>query len=174
MMADGITAKGIVELLARKHHDDIFVAECKTGSSYMARRGKGEMQQMDAWAMTKSWSTSTAYGYEVKVSYWRKWLLDKKERQDIGHRASRKLADAYNAIRCENNLLKDKLAADEEFRRALRKRGLDPDDGTLWDVQRAVDEKIKGVPRELMQAIGVVKRHIEWAERAMSCLEGKE
>jgi len=52
----------IKKLLEVRHNKDVFVTECKTGSS-----GAG-MQSLDAWAMKKSYSKPLIVGYEIKVS----------------------------------------------------------------------------------------------------------
>ncbi len=56
------TAKEIKDLLALKHSSDLFIPECKTGSS-----AKGCLR-MDAWVMRKSWANYATIGYEIKVS----------------------------------------------------------------------------------------------------------
>ena len=56
------TADQIVEALAAKHANDVFVAECNLGSAWQSCR------RIDAWAMPKSWSPLRFIGYEVKVS----------------------------------------------------------------------------------------------------------
>jgi hypothetical protein len=52
----------ILEILAEKHTQDLFVAHCKTGSSFM-----GNARIMDAWVMPYSW-TKPIIAYEVKCS----------------------------------------------------------------------------------------------------------
>lgn len=52
-------AREIVELLRTKHQQDVFVTECKDGSSPSLR--------IDAWAMDKSWAHPNTHGYEIKV-----------------------------------------------------------------------------------------------------------
>ena len=53
----------LMQLLAARHTEDVFVPECKDGPSM------GETHvRLDGWAMTRSWSHFTTYGYEVKVS----------------------------------------------------------------------------------------------------------
>lgn len=59
-------AHELLNLLALRHSDDVFVAECKNGPTQSA--GRGEMVRMDAWAMKKSWTNPNTYGYEIKVS----------------------------------------------------------------------------------------------------------
>ncbi len=54
----------IVKLLELKHHEDIFVAECKTGPTW----GNDTMGKMDAWVMPKSWSRFNTIGYEIKTT----------------------------------------------------------------------------------------------------------
>lgn len=56
-------ASDIVALLADKHAKDVFVPECKTGPTWGS-----QMLRLDAWAMARSWSKPTTWGYEVKVS----------------------------------------------------------------------------------------------------------
>lgn len=58
-----MTAQEIVAVLADKHAEDVFVPECKDGPTQLM----GHLR-LDAWAMRKSWSNPTTYGYEVKVS----------------------------------------------------------------------------------------------------------
>lgn len=58
-----ITASVVLDLLASKHSQDIFVPECKNGptqsvSSYL---------RMDAWSMRRSWSRPEITAYEIKV-----------------------------------------------------------------------------------------------------------
>lgn len=57
-----VTAAKIVELLAQRHAEDVFVPECKDGPS-----GTG-MRRLDAWVMKKSWANPQIIGYEVKVT----------------------------------------------------------------------------------------------------------
>lgn len=61
-MAD-MTAKDIVDLLAAKHRNDVFVPECKDGPTI-----SGSHSRMDAWVMLKSWARPLTIAYEVKVS----------------------------------------------------------------------------------------------------------
>ncbi|TXH49647.1 MAG: DNA repair protein MmcB-related protein [Desulfurellales bacterium] len=53
-----------INALRTRHSEDVFVPKCKTGPS----GHRGQMVQMDAWAMAKSWTTPTTWAYEVKVS----------------------------------------------------------------------------------------------------------
>lgn len=61
-MATKLNADAIVSLLASRHREDVFVPECKNGSS------QGSHLRMDAWAMAKSWAHPRTWAYEVKVS----------------------------------------------------------------------------------------------------------
>jgi len=58
-----LTSGDIVAMLALKHHDAVFVPECKDGPTQ-----RGSHQRMDAWVMIKSWANPLTIGYEVKVS----------------------------------------------------------------------------------------------------------
>lgn len=55
-------ASDLVDQLAQRHAKDVFVSECKDGSSWEGAR------RLDAWALAKSWSPWRTYGYEIKVS----------------------------------------------------------------------------------------------------------
>jgi len=57
------TAHQLVDLLAAKHSEDVFVPECKLGPSYGDGNGR-----IDAWAMAKSWAHPLVNAYETKVS----------------------------------------------------------------------------------------------------------
>ena len=58
-----ITAKNVLNLLAKKHSKDVFVSECKSGSTH-----NGNHLRMDAWSMPRSWAHPDVTAYEVKVS----------------------------------------------------------------------------------------------------------
>lgn len=58
-----VTAGILSQLLAKRHSDDLFVAECKDGPTV----GTSHFR-MDAWVMKKSWSRPTFLAYEIKVS----------------------------------------------------------------------------------------------------------
>lgn len=57
-----LTSRQVVDALATKHRKDVFVPECKTGSTWT-----GSPVRLDAWAMKRSWTQWTTWGYEVKV-----------------------------------------------------------------------------------------------------------
>jgi len=57
-----ITSKIILDALAVKHSQDVFISECKTGAS------SSGCLRMDAWVMKKSWASPVVTGYEIKVS----------------------------------------------------------------------------------------------------------
>jgi len=59
-----INAHSILALLAARHTNDVFVAECKNGPTHDTRG----LLKMDAWAMAKSWARPVSIGYEIKVS----------------------------------------------------------------------------------------------------------
>ncbi len=58
-----MNAGNILQLLADKHHKDLFVPECKDGPTQGARH-----LRIDAWVMKRSWSNPLSIGYEIKVS----------------------------------------------------------------------------------------------------------
>jgi transposase-like protein len=59
-----IQAHHIIELLRKRHTEDLFVDECKDGSTW----NRNNHLKLDAWAMNRSWSNMLMTGYEVKVS----------------------------------------------------------------------------------------------------------
>ena len=56
-------ARTLLDLLAKRHKDDIFVPECKDGPTHGAQHAR-----LDAWAMNRSWADARFWGYEIKVS----------------------------------------------------------------------------------------------------------
>jgi len=58
-----ITATDLLNLLKNKHANDVFIPQCKTGSTWV-----GKYQVIDAWVMARSWAHPITYGYEIKVN----------------------------------------------------------------------------------------------------------
>lgn len=58
-----IHARAILKLLRTRHADDVFVPECKDGSTHFASH-----LRFDAWVMRRSWTKPCLTGYEIKVS----------------------------------------------------------------------------------------------------------
>ena len=52
----------ILELLIKKHSDDLCVPECKTGGTWY----NPNFRQFDLWVMKKSWTKPWTIGYEIK------------------------------------------------------------------------------------------------------------
>lgn len=75
-----MTAADISRLLAERHKDDIFVEQCKNGSTYTPV--PGGLLQLDAWAMAKSWAHPMMTAYEIKVSR-QDFLRDEKWRRAL-------------------------------------------------------------------------------------------
>lgn len=57
-----MTARDVLDALARKHQADVFVPECRYRESGFGGR------LIDAWAMKRSWARFDTVGYEIKVS----------------------------------------------------------------------------------------------------------
>jgi len=55
-----VNSRALLDILRRKHAEDVFVSEC-----HMAESGS---QRLDAWVLRKTWSPLTTIGYEIKVS----------------------------------------------------------------------------------------------------------
>lgn len=58
-----MNAENIISLLKKLHEGDIFVSECKNGSTQNLSH-----RRLDAWVMKKSWAHPCYIGYEVKIS----------------------------------------------------------------------------------------------------------
>jgi hypothetical protein len=58
-----IHSGALINLLAQRHSDDVFIEECKNGKS-----DSKILLKMDGWAMRKSWAHPCISGYEVKVA----------------------------------------------------------------------------------------------------------
>lgn len=59
-----IGATEITALLAKRHSEDVFVSQCKTGPT---QTSSAELLILDAWALKRSWSNPRSDGYEIKV-----------------------------------------------------------------------------------------------------------
>lgn len=53
----------LLELLAAKHSQDLFVPECKDGSTWL----RNSHSRLDAWVMLRSWAKWKTIGYEIKI-----------------------------------------------------------------------------------------------------------
>lgn len=60
-----MSAREIEALLAKRHKEDVFVPQCKSGPTHTAN---GSLLVLDAWALKKSWTNPRSDGYEIKVS----------------------------------------------------------------------------------------------------------
>jgi hypothetical protein len=67
-----MTSNDILKLLKEKHHDDVFIPECKDGPTWLKKH-----RRLDAWTMKKSWKNPLTCGYEIKVTR-SDFLQDKK------------------------------------------------------------------------------------------------
>lgn len=61
-----ITAEHILDLLRKRHAEDVFVPECKNGPTHYP--GDQGLLILDAWVMRKSWAHRGSIGYEIKVT----------------------------------------------------------------------------------------------------------
>lgn len=59
-----MTEHEITKLLAQRHHNDLFVPQCKNGPT----QGVDNYMRLDAWAMAKSWVHPKFTAYEIKIS----------------------------------------------------------------------------------------------------------
>jgi hypothetical protein len=58
-----MTARDIQKLLNMKHIDDVYVSECKNGSTWFSNH-----LRLDGLAIARSWANPMITGYEIKVS----------------------------------------------------------------------------------------------------------
>jgi hypothetical protein len=59
------TEQVLTDLLEQRHKEDVFIPQCKNGSSWTP---KGVLLRLDAWVLKKTWSPVTTIGYEIKVN----------------------------------------------------------------------------------------------------------
>lgn len=57
----------ITDLLIARHAGDVFVPECKNGSTWETYYSDQRLLKLDGWAMKKSWKNPCMTGYEIKV-----------------------------------------------------------------------------------------------------------
>jgi hypothetical protein len=63
MKSFSTSAVQVLSALAEKHKQDLFVGECKNGSTWADSH-----LRLDAWVLLRTWSPWTTIGYEIKVS----------------------------------------------------------------------------------------------------------
>jgi hypothetical protein len=90
-------AQDIMNLLAKKHEDDIFVYECKDGST----SHRASHHKIDAIAIPRSWSKFSITGYEVKVTR-QDFFNDKKWRNYLPMCHALYFVTPYNLIKKED------------------------------------------------------------------------
>ena len=59
----GFTSAKIKSVLAEHHNQDVFVPECKNGSTW----SNHHLLKIDAWVLKRTYSPLTTIGYEIKV-----------------------------------------------------------------------------------------------------------
>jgi hypothetical protein len=60
---EGFTSNKIKVVLAEHHNKDVFVTECKNGSTWFTHN----LLKLDAWVLKRTYSPPTTIGYEIKV-----------------------------------------------------------------------------------------------------------
>lgn len=60
----GLDSGKIDNLLSQKHYNDVYVSQCKNGSTWFPHQ---HLLKMDAWVLKRTYSPLTAIGYEIKV-----------------------------------------------------------------------------------------------------------
>jgi hypothetical protein len=104
------------------------------------------------------------------LEYWREWLKEKAEKQDIGHRAGRRLRELYaervEHVSHDNRRLKAENERFAELRQVCEALKLSP--SNLWDARLQVERRLEdlrkqdGVWKRVNEAIDALEalRHI--------------
>lgn len=80
-----------------------------------------------------------------QTDYWRAWLAEKAEKQEIGHRVSARIAAMYHDVRNENRRLQRCIESYGPVRDRLRELGMNPDMPLdTWEIKGLAD-RVNGV-----------------------------
>lgn len=89
------------------------------------------------------------YTTRDNAAYWKNWLEQKDQNQELGYRVSRRVAkivgDAQSAVR----LAEGKVTFYDGFKETLRQLGFDPDSVGSFDLERRARQRLELVPRDL-------------------------
>lgn len=109
------------------------------------------------------------------LEYWKTWLAKKQESLDIGHRVSRRLAQEYYRMECENRQLvkqSETLTEREAYlSHASEVLGLSPWE---WSSERVVERSQKilgGIPEAVERRLRLAREDID---RALKRIEQRE
>ncbi len=134
-----MTSATIVELLRQRHHSQVFIAECKMGSSFLAKRGAA--LRMDVFTMKPTWTANLTIGYEIKTSR-QDFLRDDKWREYLPPLSRFYFVAPENLLKKEEIPDPAGLIEVEEkngaLRVAKRPKAMTPDPNALLDVLKYV------------------------------------
>lgn len=80
--------------------------------------------------------------------YWRQWLEEKVEKQELGYLVSRRIKKIYDRMASECNAAKREVERYERFKEELIAQGFDPDNTSTWQIPLAIKQKLKGINLE--------------------------
>lgn len=104
--------------------------------------------------------------WESEADYWRRWMREKSENLDLGHRVSKRLWEVihgrlHDAERRANNAM-DKARGLEEADRILKRMGITPG---CWGIDELIRRKInllqEAVPQSLIDQIKATRDRLD-------------
>jgi hypothetical protein len=114
---------------------------------------------------------------EDRAAHWRHWLAQKKEKQEIGWNASRRLQELYREhvteVRRKQKELEFHLRQYADIRQFLANAGLDPNSPYLLQVQNKMRDLAHAVPPELEGSLRKLKVYIDETERVLREIKEK-
>ena len=109
------------------------------------------------------------------VEYWKGWLKDKKEDQELGYRVSEKVRKKVDSVERINRSLTEKMEDYDDIRQLILDLGLDLNKTYLkYSVEKRVKEILTGIPDNLTRALTSLKRGISDFESVIQRIKDKE
>jgi len=124
--------------------------------------------------MARTLVTQEHFGAETAFDFWRRWLQQKADRREIGHRVSRSLGKLVRTkideVKVKQRVLEARIEECQEVEALLKDMGMGV--GYYWDLKQRFEQRIKmlreGMPEDLNQALRTLRTSLDAFEKALS------
>jgi hypothetical protein len=124
--------------------------------------------------MTRTQITEDRFGYdESNIDYWRRWLKERKEKQELGHRVRGRVAELAAKAFTDKHLAECRVEKWEDFKKKLEAIGIDPDAQT-WEFERKINELTGQIPRNFESTLLFTAGKLEDIAKAIEKMKGKD
>ena len=111
--------------------------------------------------------TRDRYDGETSIDYWRRWLAQREEKQDIGARVSRRLSEIDSARYVELNLLRAQIKGYDAVKIVLDELGVSVTD---WHLRETIRARFKGLHPDIQRKLSRIEA---LASEAIGLMDGQ-